>query len=646
MTPVVFSRPANHANEISQRSRFQNFNRWTGNAGLAQALIDTSCLDRLPHVYFIGNYSGRINFYAQQTRALNLVWALITKEFIKPGDRVAIVGGGLAGVTAGVALLQMDIQVELYEQHSNLFRYQRNTVTRHVHPSVNFWPEMSLFPGTNFPFLNWCEGTPSQVISVIESELNAYFADAGLNIWSRVIDLTMSATGIAVRLERWTPTEQKAVTEGPYNTVIVACGFGVEQRPPNLPAGLPHSYWHNDDVLPPAAPTWTPDHVFISGTGDGGLIDAIRASLVRFDNGREIIALAKLLDTAFMRQKIKIEIAKEDQAGESYWTSEEAFDAYVALPVTRSFKDRLENNLTRGFTITLNARQPGIFARTSSAIHRVIVANLIKLGRVEKIVGELLSVDWTQQPAQLKVGSKRKDGDPLVSWRGPATRVIVRHGAEGSLEWLRLSKDEIIKLKNFQRMNFANSLERAWPPTFYDNPKKFPPLCSRDYLIHYKPQAHRFFADLGGSVGIGITRQRLHYKVMCDSDAAIGELPKTLFDIPIVGHRHHGELYASRTRSSKEKADDKHWLRPGAALRIGSAPYGHLTLTCFANTESGIGIVLPLHSMPRVNGRAFTILADATGSSFSAELVRSAAVNKIGDQVAGDADVGLFRILD
>jgi hypothetical protein len=56
--------------------------------------------------------------------------------------------------------------------------------------------------------------------------------------------------------------------------------------------------------------------VFVSGSGDGGLIDVIRAGLIRFDNGREIIALAKLLDTAFLRQKVLAQMQTERKEGD------------------------------------------------------------------------------------------------------------------------------------------------------------------------------------------------------------------------------------------------------------------------------------------------------------------------------------------
>jgi hypothetical protein len=197
----------------------------------------------------------------------------------------------------------------------------------------------------------------------------------------------------------------------------------------------------------------------VSGNGDGGLIDIIRASLDRFDNGREIIALASAFDTAIMRQAVTQLMAQE--VGDGYWKQETAIEAYKQLPTSPEFDSRLKNNLSRDFQITLNSPVAGVFSPTSSVIHRIIVAHLIKLGRVKTVIGTLLSLDWSLQPIRLRVGARDDDGREEVSWEGTATRVIVRWGAEGALTWMNLSKEEVEQLRTRQRMNFANSLKRS-----------------------------------------------------------------------------------------------------------------------------------------------------------------------------------------
>ena len=162
------------------------------------------------------------------------------------------------------------------------------------------------------------------------------------------------------------------------------------------------------------------------------------------------------------------------------------------------------------------------------------------------LVGDLLSVDWMLQPAKLRVGSRGPNGEETVSWEGTATRVIVRHGADGSLGWLKLTPDEITRLRILQKENFSNSLKQIWAQTFYDNSKHFPRSGSIDFLLYHKSLAHRFFAERGGSVAIGRRRQSFYYKVLCESDASLEDLPDKLFNIPIFGERQTSGFYSNR----------------------------------------------------------------------------------------------------
>jgi Pyridine nucleotide-disulphide oxidoreductase len=627
----------------SPRNQPPPVNEAVQNDDLAEAMIGTSSLDRCPGIYFIGNYSGRINFFAQQTRALNLVWALITKQRIEAGDRVGIIGGGLAGVTAAVALFQRDVEPELFEQNQTLFRYQKNTATRHVHPSVNFWPNMPLFPCTNFPFLNWHEGTPAEIISAIRKEVDDRFKNIRFETSSQVTTVDPEGDNLFLRVRRWLPEGENIIRKGPYKAVIVACGFGLEKRPPSLPPGVPHSYWHNDDVLPPANQIGTREHVMVSGNGDGGLIDIIRASLERFENGREIIELAKTLDTAIMRRTVEQMTKLESQKGEAHWNDQGAVEPYMQLPTSQAFETRLKSNLSSDFKITFNSSVAGLFGPNSSVIHRIIVSHLIKLGRVETVVGKLLSLDWTQQPVRLRVGTKDNENREIVSWEGTATRVIVRWGAEGALAWTDLSKDEVGKLKTLQRQNFANSLKQAWPLAFYNNAKHFPPMSSVDFLRFYQPQAHRFFADKGCSTAVGGTKARPGYVVFCDSDAVIAELPKTFFGIPIRGKHQLVALQSGASRRNAPRKGDGFRLRPGVAVRTSEETYS--TLCCFAQTDNlQFGAIATLHgwSSPS-HGKRVYFDTKGMGKRVDAELVRAGTLPRSASSSAR-ADVGFFRL--
>ena len=56
-------------------------------------------------ILVLGVFEKRVTVYAQQVRALNLVDAMLSENLVRSqGGRVAIIGGGAAGITAAVAL--------------------------------------------------------------------------------------------------------------------------------------------------------------------------------------------------------------------------------------------------------------------------------------------------------------------------------------------------------------------------------------------------------------------------------------------------------------------------------------------------------------------------------------------------------------
>jgi hypothetical protein len=55
-------------------------------------------------IFFLGFFESRVTVLSQQRRALNLVDAIIASaEIVRPNGRVAIVGGGVSGMTAAAA---------------------------------------------------------------------------------------------------------------------------------------------------------------------------------------------------------------------------------------------------------------------------------------------------------------------------------------------------------------------------------------------------------------------------------------------------------------------------------------------------------------------------------------------------------------
>src|SRR5262245_31817669 len=65
-----------------------------------EQVIDAAYLHSCPNCYFIGTFAKRVTFTSQQYRAIDLVEALRRKDKLSPDKSVAVIGAGLAGLTA------------------------------------------------------------------------------------------------------------------------------------------------------------------------------------------------------------------------------------------------------------------------------------------------------------------------------------------------------------------------------------------------------------------------------------------------------------------------------------------------------------------------------------------------------------------
>ena len=102
--------------------------------------LRAASVDGLPRLYFLGPFASRINFAAQQNRALNLISALHESTALEKHKPIAVVGAGLSGVTAATALHLLGYTVHLIEEKAEVLPRQSTTRHRIVHPTVNSWP--------------------------------------------------------------------------------------------------------------------------------------------------------------------------------------------------------------------------------------------------------------------------------------------------------------------------------------------------------------------------------------------------------------------------------------------------------------------------------------------------------------------------
>lgn len=276
------------------------------NLSTAQELLDEfRIIDR---IYLLGSFAYGLTVFDQQVRAHNLAWALwrcLEAEETSPTNRtVAIIGGGIAGLTTAACLLarSLTMRIFLFEERWDLCPLQQGSDTRWIHPHLYRWPEEgSRVPDAGLPVLNWTEGRASDVSRSILDGFGRYahrFGNGRLNVLLGLSHLRIDASRYAVewmgrRAERTGSHFRAGSPEGGdhvFDTIVLATGFGLEV---GVAAGKgATSYWRNDQVGQPrlfgARATF-----LVSGFGDGALVDLCRLTMERF---RQDTVLYELFD--------------------------------------------------------------------------------------------------------------------------------------------------------------------------------------------------------------------------------------------------------------------------------------------------------------------------------------------------------------
>ncbi len=258
--------------------------------------IGTNDMYRL---FSIGPFGDRVDFASQQSRAFSLAAALSSKYRTERSQQIAILGAGIAGLTACVALHRAGFKnLTLIEGNDRELTVHLAARHRYIHPGYSRWPMNANFAATtNFPFLNWHCGDAYEVAEQIRSQWNDFKKYEALDEDGKLVIkqefgrtvCEVEAEGEGHRLKVWTtPTSriQKigARRNDTYDLVIVALGFGSENHIKDSDAG---SYWLPDYFAAYREHTmeYGLNTFEISGIGDGGLIDCSRFALDYGTNG-------------------------------------------------------------------------------------------------------------------------------------------------------------------------------------------------------------------------------------------------------------------------------------------------------------------------------------------------------------------------
>ncbi|CAG0961339.1 MAG: NAD(P)-binding protein [Rhizobiaceae bacterium] len=339
-----------------------------------------------PGVYVLGFYDTRITFYSQQVRALELAHALWHEHLLPANARVAVVGGGAAGITLAAGLaLQGGTDVHLFEKAQRLLPLQGDSQRRRLDPHIYDWPNPDAdHELAELPVLDWRSGPARDVrYAVLREfgEVRLATADR-LTIRERhqVTAVTPQAGRFLVNFEREAVGGGRESASQEFDIVVLAIGFGIENRFA-LPGTETASYWH-DAGIPGVEIDGNPRPTFlVSGNGDGGLIDLIAAASATFRHDNIVRGIAQRPGVQALRDAL-LAIDTEALAAEAMG---QGFDFLAAYDVTIGAQvealglvDQMQEQLRAGVQLFFQTREPELLSIKTARLNRLAVYLLIK----------------------------------------------------------------------------------------------------------------------------------------------------------------------------------------------------------------------------------------------------------------------------
>ncbi|MET0648933.1 MAG: hypothetical protein ABW208_20165 [Pyrinomonadaceae bacterium] len=228
---------------------------------------------------------------------MNLIYSLVRGQIIKWGTKVTVVGGGVAGLTAGVAAAAecCGAQVTVLEQLSEPLALFGRGSRRWLHPHIYEWPREDdtlphpLDSNAGLPLLNWEAGTVEQVRKRLLEQYKEYEKKFNIDLRVHVANVNILRGSDHNFSLTWSEPVDKTYPNGAKrnytrqcDVVILAVGFGVERRVPGLPF---LSYWSSDRLdEEDVSLGGRVKRILVSGTGDGGLIDLLRIRFTFFSH--------------------------------------------------------------------------------------------------------------------------------------------------------------------------------------------------------------------------------------------------------------------------------------------------------------------------------------------------------------------------
>ena len=331
----------------------------------ASEILDAARVTGTKGVFILGCLEQRVTVYAQQVRALNLVDAMLLQQVVRnEGGKVAIIGGGVAGITAAVAFAKAApnlAQLDLFESRSGILQLQRSS-RRFLHPHFYDWPAPEANQGdAGLPIMNWQAGPAGDVAKALTAEFERTVGSSRLTLHTdhEVVELKPSDRG-PVRVTTRNGTAANRI----YDAVILAIGFGIER----FLGSQTSSYWTPSELSGPILANVRDPLIFISGNGDGGLVDFLTAAFDSLEHSEICDLLGQNLGPAMTEIEA---IEREAWAAGPEVDLLREYRARVRDLVPPAVWAQIGERLRPNVRICLHTREPRLLRRATALSNRL-----------------------------------------------------------------------------------------------------------------------------------------------------------------------------------------------------------------------------------------------------------------------------------
>jgi hypothetical protein len=425
-------------------------------------------LFQVPHrrIYILGCFAQHVTIYSQQVRALNLIAALRRDGRLAGSPKVAVIGGGAAGLMAAAAAAFSGANVTVLDRLDGPMELQRNNRQRWLHPYIYDWPFTDhAGPEAQLPLMTWRAGYASDVAEQIQQQWRRLVNDGRRNSAGGYIQAYWSVSNVNVDNEddglcvTWTNSQNLNRYDN-FALVIMAVGFGLEPED-----DYRDSYWSEDQIDGDFRKPRLPQQWFVSGAGDGALTDVMRLCIRHFRH-HEVAELFSAIDGIEELKKSLREIHPKNLDHNPRLVHNEFCKLLqIRSPtggpgrwetLTNALRSR--NILRSGQPIILASPSRFIYGPQSSILNRLILSQLEQLGRITHIPAATEDVLYEDRKYKIKL----KDQSPFE-----VDHVIMRHGPEPALvAFQRIWADSapLRELWKWRGLNRDDTRLRLWEP--------------------------------------------------------------------------------------------------------------------------------------------------------------------------------------